>query len=291
MKDVKKAIIPVAGLGTRFLPLSKVVPKELWPLADVPVIQKIITEAVQSGIDQIVFVVSPDNKCILDYLKPSAKIEKTLKSRGKKDVLEELKKFQENFKKVSFSSVVQKEALGDGHAILQAKKKIGQGPVASLFADDVVDSKTPCLEQLLKVFKTCQKPVMALHSVGKEKVSAYGSVEVEKIASRLFKIKNIKEKPKPEEAPSDLVMVGKSILTSEVFDYLKSAKPSKKGEIILSEVLGQMIQEGRLIYGYKFEGRWLECGDKLKWLKSNLYFSLNHSRYGPELRKFLKEIQ
>ncbi len=290
MKEIRKAIIPIAGLGTRFLPLSKVVPKELWPLADVPVVQKIVEEAVQSGIDKIIFVTDPKNKQILDYFKPSPKIERVLKSRGKKKILEELKNFQEFFKDVSFFSVVQKKPLGDGHALLQAKKMVGQEPVASLFADDIVDSKTPCLAQLKQVFKTCQKPVLSLYQLPREEIGAYGGVDVEKIASRLFKIKKIVEKPSPQEVPSELALVGKHILTPEVFDYLKKAEPSDKGEIILAEVLAKMVKEGKLIYGYQFEGKWLECGDKLKWLKSNLYFSLNHPRYGSELREFLKEI-
>ncbi len=290
MKEVKKAIIPVGGLGTRFLPLSKVVPKELWPLADVPVIQKIVEEAVYSGIDKIAFVVSPDNKKVLDYLKPSAKVEKVLKERGKKKILEELKSFKETFKDVSFTSVVQKKPLGDGHALLQAKKFVGQDPVATLFADDVVDSKTPCLAQLKNVFKTCQKPVLSLYRLPKEKISAYGVVKEEKIANRLYKIKGIVEKPSLDNIVSNLAMVGKHILTPEVFNYLEKAEPSDKGEIILAEVLSKMVKEGKLVYGYEFEGRWLECGDKLKWLKSNLYFSLNHPRYGDELRTFLKEI-
>ena len=287
---IKKAIIPVGGLGTRFLPLSKVVPKELWPLADVPIIQKIILEAIESGIEEIIFVTNPESKKILEYLKPSIKVEKALKSKGKKKILEKLKNFQELFKDISFSSVVQKEPLGDGHALLQAKKLIGQEPVASMFADDIVVFKTPCIAQLAKVFKTCQKPVISLCRLPKEKISSYGVVGIEKIASRLFKVKKIIEKPPIEEAPSNLAIVGKHILTPEVFDYLKRAKPSKKGEIILAEVLEKMIAEGRVIYGYEFEGKWLECGDKLKWLKSNLYFSLNHPQYGPELREYLKEI-
>jgi len=288
--EIKKAIIPVGGLGTRFLPLSKVIPKELWPLVDVPVIQKIILEAIESGIEEIIFVTNPESKKILEYLKPSIKIEKALKSRGKKKILEKLKNFQELFKDISFSSVVQKEPLGDGHALLQAKKLIGQESVASMFADDIVVSKIPCIAQLAKVFKTCQKPVISLCRLPKEKISSYGVVGIEKIANRLFKVKKIIEKPLVEEAPSNLAIVGKHILTPEVFDYLKRAKPSERGEIILAEVLEKMIAEGRVIYGYEFEGKWLECGDKLKWLKSNLYFSLNHPQYGPELREYLKEI-
>ena len=291
MKELKKAIIPIAGLGTRFLPLSKVLSKELWPIVDLPIIQYILEEARESGVKEIIFVVAPGDKKILDYLKPSPKLEKILKERKKKDLLVELKKIEESFKNISFSYVLQKKPLGDGHAILQAARNIGDDFSACLFADDLVDSKTPCLLQLARVFKTCQKPVVALYSLPKDKISSYGAVRVEKIASRLYKIKEIVEKPLPEKSPSNLAIVGKYILTPEVFAYLKKAKPSEKGEIILAEVLNKMLKDGKVIYGYEFEGKWLECGKKLDWLKSNLYFSLKHPQYGPELKNFLKEIK
>jgi len=288
---IKKAIIPVAGLGTRFLPLSKVVPKELWPLVDEPIIQRIITEAKDSGIEQIIFVITPGSKKILDYFKPSPEIEKILKARKKEKILAEFKNFEESFKNLSFTCVVQKKPLGDGHAVLQAEKLIGEEPVACLFADDIVESETPCLLQLAKIFKTCQKPILSLYRLPQEKLSSYGIVEIEKIANRLFKVKGIVEKPKTEKAPSDLAIVGKYILTPEVFYYLKKAKPGPRGEIILAEVFETMLKDGKLIYGYEFEGKWFECGNKLEWLKSHLYFSLKDPQFGPELKKFLKETK
>lgn len=289
--EIKKAIIPLAGLSTRFLPLSKVVSKELWPLVDLPMIHYVIEEARNSGIEEIIFVLSPDKKKILDYLKPSSKIEKILKDKKKEEVLEEVKKIEELFKDIAFSYVLQKKPLGDGHAILQAAKLVNQEPVACLFVDDIIDARTPAVLQLTKIFKTCQKPVIGLYPVVKEKISHYGIVGVEKIAHRLFKIKKIIEKPSPQQAPSDLAIVGRYILTPEVFDYLKKAKPNKIGEIILADVFNnQMLRDGKLIYGYELEGEWLECGDKLRWLKSNLYLSLKHPKYGPELKRYLKEI-
>jgi len=289
--EIRKAIIPIAGLATRFLPLSKVVPKELWPIVDAPIIQYIISEAKQSGIKEIIFVLKPDNKRILDYLKPSPKIEKILKEKKREDILAEVKNLEELCKNISFSYVFQKKPLGDGHAILQAAKLVGDEPVACMFGDDIVDSKTPAVLQLTKVFKTCQKPIIALHPQPKEKIPHYGIVGVDKIANRFFKVKKIIEKPSLEQAPSDLAIIGRYILTPEVFYYLKKARPSKKGEIILAEVFNnQMLREGKVIYGYELEGKWLECGDKLRWLKSNLYFSLKHSKYGPELREYLKTI-
>ncbi len=288
---IKKAIIPIAGLGTRFLPLSKVVPKELWPLVDRPVVQYIIQEAKLSGISEIIFVVSPEKKIVLDYFKKSPKLEKILKQRKREHLLVELRELEEVSQGVSFSFVFQKKPLGDGHAILQAKSLLKEESVAVLFADDIVDSKTPCLLQLLRVFKTCQKPVISLYKLPEEKLSSYGIVGVEKIAHRLYKIKQIVEKPPPEQSPSNLAIVGKYILTPEVFDYLQRAKPGKKSEIILAEVLDNMLKDGKIIYGYEFEGIWLECGNKLAWLENFFYLSLKHQQYGPKLKKFLKETK
>ena len=291
MAEIKTAIIPTAGLATRFLPLSKVVPKELWPLVEAPVIQYIVAEAKNAGIRNIIFVVKPKNKILLDYFKPSLAIEKTLKERKKTVILSELKKMEDYFSDINFSFVSQKQPLGDGHAVLQAAKIAQNEPAALLFADDIVDSKTPCVLQLSNVFKTCQKPILSLCPVPKEKLQLYGIASVEKIASKLHKIKKIIEKPAPGMAPSDLAIVGKYILTPEVFGYLKKAKPSPKGEIILAETLEEMLKDGKVIYGYEFEGRWIECGNKLDWLKSNIYFSLRHPQYGPEIKKFLKELR
>jgi UTP--glucose-1-phosphate uridylyltransferase len=291
-RSIKKAIIPIAGLGTRFLPLSKVVPKELWPIADLPVLQYILEEAKASGIKQIVFVISPEKKIVLDYFKKCPKLlEKLLKEKKRDHLLVEFKRLEELCEGLSFSYVYQKKPLGDGHAILQAKNKIGEEPCAVLFADDIVDSKTPCLSQLINVFKTCKKPVVALYRIPSEKLSFYGIAAVEKIANRFFKIKKIVEKPLADEVPSDLAIVGKYIITPEVFDYLEKAEAGEKGEIILADIFGKMLKDGKIIYGYEFEGKWLECGNKLGWLESNLYLSLKHPQFGPKLKQFLKEIK
>jgi len=293
--DVKKAIIPVAGLGTRFLPLSKVVPKELWPLIDKPVVQYIVEEAKASGITQIIFVVPPfskkgGKKVILDYFKKSPKIEKILKERKKNHILSECQNLEEIAKDITFSYVFQKKPLGDGDAILQARNKIGNEPAAVLFADDIVDSNTPCISQLIKVFNSCQRPIVALYQLPEERLPFYGIVKVEKIANRFYKMKKIIEKPSIEEAPSNLAIVGKYIITSEVFDYLAKAEVGERKEVILAETLNKMIKDGKIIYGYEFEGKWLECGNKLGWLESNFYLSLKHPELGPKIKKLLKEI-
>jgi len=289
--EVKKAIIPIAGLGTRFLPLSKSISKEFFPLVDKPIIQYIIDEMKKSGIEEIVFVVSPKQKLILEHFKKSPELEKFLIKRNKQDILKEFREFESLFEGITFDFVTQKEALGDGHALLQAAKKIKKDSVAVSFGDDIIDSETPAILQLINIFKTCSAPVVALKQLPRERVPAYGSVEVEKIANNLYKIKKIIEKPKLEEIPSNLVIVGKYILTPDVFGYLKKAEPSNKGEILLAEVFEKMLNEGKTVYGYELKGEWLECGDKLKWLKSFIYFALKDPRYSDELKRYIKNLK
>ena len=289
--EIKKVIIPVAGLGTRFLPLSLAVSKEFFPLVDKPIIQYILQEVKQSGITEVIFVVSPKQKMILNYFKESPELEKILIKKKKEKILKELKDFEEIFSGISFSFVVQKNPIGDGHAVLQASKLLDSEPVAVSFGDDIIDSAAPALSQLVTIFNTSNAPVIALKSIPKEHIPSYGSVSVEKISDRLYKIKKITEKPEPAQISSNLVVVGKYVLTPEVFGYLKKASPSKRGEITLAEVFDKMINDGKVIYGYELKGEWLECGDKLKWLKSFLYLSLKDPIFGKELREYLKTIK
>ena len=288
---IKKVILPIAGLGTRFLPLSKELPKEFWPLVDLPVIQYIIEEAVNSGVKEVIFVISSEKKMIVDYFGDSLKVEKILKERNKVKLIEKLNGFKKIFKNISFSYVIQKNPLGDGHAILQAKSYISKKSCGVLFGDDIIYSKIPCLEQLAKVFKRFQKPVIAIRRVPKEMISSYGILKVEKIDNRFYKIKKIVEKPSFKDAPSDFAIVGKYILTPLVFDYLKKEKkPSKGKEMILANTFEKMIKDGETIYGYEFEGEWLECGNKINLMKSHLFLSLKHPKFGPILKKYLKKI-
>lgn len=289
---ITKAIFPIAGLGTRFLPLSKAVPKELLPLVDKPAIEYLLKEAMAAGIKEIIFVTRPGEKeAVLNYLKKSPKLEKILKERKKEHFLDELKDLDEIIQNLSFHTVVQREPLGDGHAVLQAKRIIGGEDCAVLFSDDIIDARQPGLAQMLQVFKTCNKPIVAIKKVPKERLPFYGVVKVEKIAFRLYKIKNIVEKPPAESAPSDLAIVGRYIMTDEMLNYLKKTPSNEKGEIILADAMRSMIKDGKMIYGYEFDGDWVECGDKLLWMKSNLHFSLKHPVFGPELKKYLKEIK
>jgi len=295
MTQIKKAIIPIAGLGTRFLPLTKVLPKELWPLVDKPVIQYIVEEAHASGIEEIIFVIRPDKKEVQDYFKKYInkipELEEVLKWRKKNHLLKELKNLEKITKKISFSYILQKEPWGASHATLQAKKLIKNEPCAVLYADDVVESKIPCLLQLIKIFQKYQKPVIALYRIPKESFQFYGMVEGEKITKGLYKIKRVVEKPQVKEAPSNLAVVGKHIITPEVFNHLERTSFNLKKDLTLSQSLSEMAEAGKNIYGYEFEGKWLECGNKLAYLKSNLYLSLKHPQFGSELKKILKSFK
>ena len=294
MTQIKKAIIPIAGLGTRFLPLTKVLPKELWPLVDKPVIQYIVEEAHASGIEEIIFVIRPDKKEVQKYFKKYInkipELEEVLKMRKKNHLLKELKNLEKITKKISFSYVPQKESLGASHAVFQARNLVKKESCAVMWADDVVESKVPCLLQLIKVFQKYKKPVIALYRIPKESFQFYGMVEVEKITKRLYKIKKVVEKPRIKEAPSDLAVVGKFIITPEIFDYLKKTPFSLKTDIALDEILSAIAKEGKEIYGYELEGKWLECGNKLAYLKSNLYLSLKHPQFGPEIKRFISKM-
>jgi UTP--glucose-1-phosphate uridylyltransferase len=289
--DVKKIIIPIAGLATRFLPLSKCLPKELWPLIDKPVLMYILEEAVASGIKEIIFISTPQKKEFWDHFRKKNKfLKKILSQRGKEDILKELEMFENFLSRIKFSEVFQDFPLGDGHAILQARKKIKNEGVAIAFGDDVYLAKPPAILQLIKVFKKYQRPVVGLYRVPWKNVPFYGSIEGKKIGERTYLIKKIVEKPKIEEAPSNLVSSGRHVISPEVFLYLKKAKPNKKGEIVLAEVLQQMIEDGREIIGYEIKGKWLECGNKLNYLKSQIYLSLKDPRFKKDLREFVKKI-
>jgi len=288
--EIKTAIILIAGRGTRFLPLTKVLPKELFPLVDKPILQYIVEEAINSGIKKIIFVASPEkekypsSRQTLAYFRKQ-KIGESLK---KKKDSKELEKLNNLLKKATFQKVTQEKPLGDGHAILMAEKLVKEEPCAVLFCDDVVESKTPCLSQLIKVFKKYKKPVVALKKLPKEKLSSYGVVKVKKEKEKVYKIEDIKEKPLVKEAPSNLAIVGKYIITPEVFKFLKKSS-SVKGEIRFSGALGEMIRDKKEIFGCEIEGKWLECGNKIAYIKSIIYLSLKRPEFKKELRLFIRK--
>lgn len=292
--EIKKAVVPVAGLGTRFLPLSKIFPKELWPLVDKPVLQYTIEEIKNSGIKEVVFINNPNKKLVNNYLKkyfsPDKKLRKILSWRNKTELLEELTNLEKITAGMKFSYVEQKEPLGDGDALLKAEKKLGKEPFAVLFGDDVIVSKMPCLAQLMEVFSFFKKPLLSLCKVATRKLSSYGVVAVKNtIKDKVYIIEDIVEKPSIDKAPSNLAVVGRYILTPDVFSYLKKLKGSIKKEVILANALKNMISNRVEVVGVEFEGKWLECGNKLAYLQSNIYLSLNHPVFGKEIRNYLNQ--
>jgi len=282
---IKKAIIPVAGLGTRFLPATKAQPKEMLPVVDKPVIQYLVEEAVASGIREIIFVTSLGKRAIEDHFDYSYELIQKLAEKKKFDLLESVKKISQL---ASFAYVRQPEPLGDGHAILMAKHLVGcNEPVAVLFGDDLVDSEVPCLKQLMDVFYKYNDPVVALVRVPKKEVSRYGVVDSVKVGERIFEIKKFVEKPAPEAAPSNLIAVGKYIITPEIFEMLADLCPDKSGEIRLADAFSKWV-ETRPMYGCEFEGTRYDCGDKLGFLKATVDFGLKHPELKEEFREYLK---
>ncbi|HOS88199.1 MAG TPA: sugar phosphate nucleotidyltransferase [Candidatus Pacearchaeota archaeon] len=288
-KDVKKAILPIAGLATRFLPISKVVSKELIPLADKPLVHYVAEEAHLSGINQIQFVVRPGQKEVLNYFKRNLELEKRLEANNKIEELRALKELEDIFGEMEFSTAYQKQAHGNADAIYKAKEFAGDDPVAVSFCDDIIDAKIPALAQMIEVFQTCQRPVMALKALPDEELNKYGVVEVEKVANSFYKVKRFVQKPPAGTAPSNLAFLGRLILTPDVFEYLGNHKEMMKNDYCIGQVLGKMAEEGRPFYGYEIKGEWLECGNKALWLKSFMTLILNHSEYGENIKKFLKE--
>ena len=291
-KTVKKAIFPIAGMATRFLPLSKVISKEMIPLVDKPLIHYIVDEALNSGIKEIQLVTRKNQKDVIEYFKSNPELEKILQEKNKKDDLAVLKEMDEVLKMIKFSSSIQKKASGNVDAICQARDFAGKDPVGIFFCDDIIYSnEAPGFQQLKEVYETCQRPVIGLKRMPKEELHKYGVVEVEKIANSVFKIKRVVEKPKEGEAPSDLVIVGRYIITSDVFDKIDANKSMRQNDYSISQVLGEMAEEGKVVYGYELKGDWLECGDKKTWIKSFLTLALEHHEFGPKIKEFIKGIK
>ena len=290
--QIRKAVLPVAGLGTRILPASKVIPKEMLPLVDKPTLQYIVEEAVEAGIEEIIFVISPSKQSIVDHFQPFPELEEVLQRKGKRAELEELRRVQSM---ASYTSVFQMQPLGLGHAVLCARELVGDEPFAVILSDDVIDAEVPCLRQLLDVYEFYGASVVALMEVQKDSISAYGVVDAEPVAhlgtqDRLFRIRNMVEKPKATEAPSNLAIIGRYILTPEVFRSLDSIEPGSGGEIQLTDGLKHLLRS-RPIYGYRFEGTRYDAGDKLGFLKATVEFALKRHDMGEEFRSYLRGLK
>lgn len=279
---IRKAVIPAAGLGTRFLPATKAQPKEMLPIVDKPAIQFIIEEAIQSGIEEILIITGRNKRAIEDHFDRAVELELTLKAQGKYDLLGLVREISE----VTIHYVRQKEAKGLGHAVLCAKQFVGNEPFAVLLGDDIVDANVPCLKQLIDVYEDCGGSVLGVQEVPKSKVSSYGIVQPVKVKDNLWQAQDLIEKPSIEEAPSQLAVLGRYIIEPEIFQLLEDTPPGRGNEIQLTDALRRLaaIQP---VYAYHFEGRRYDIGDKQGYLEATVEFALKR----PELREpFLRYL-
>lgn len=284
-QKVKKAIIPVAGFGTRFLPATKAQPKEMIPLVDKPVIQYIVEEAVASGIDKIIFVTGRGKRAIEDHFDYSYELEDSLFRKGKKELLKSVRKIANM---ASFAYVRQPQPLGDGHAVLCARQLVNNEPVAVLFGDDILDSKKPGIKQLIETYEQYRSPVLGLYKVPLEEVSNFGVADYTELKGRVSKLKRFVEKPKVQNAPSDLVYTGRAIVTPELFDIL-AKKPNKSGEIRMADAYSKFLESGGDIYGYELEGKRYDCGNKLGFLQATVEYGLKHPETAKLFQNYLKK--
>ncbi|WP_346353511.1 UTP--glucose-1-phosphate uridylyltransferase GalU [Azotosporobacter soli] len=282
-KQVRKAIIPAAGLGTRFLPATKAQPKEMLPIVDKPAIQYIIEEAVQSGIEEILIITGRNKRAIEDHFDRAFELEMTLKAQGKYDLLGLI----EEIPNVAIHYIRQKEAKGLGHAVLCAKQFVGNEPFAVMLGDDIIDAEVPCLKQLMQVYEDCPGTILGVQEVAQEKVSSYGVVKPKVVKERLWQAVDLVEKPTLEEAPSRLAVLGRYIIEPEIFALLETTEPGRGGEIQLTDALRKLAQV-QPVYAYEFEGRRYDVGDKQGYLEATVEFALKR----PDLREgFLRYLK
>lgn len=290
---VRKAVFPAAGLGTRFLPATKAQPKEMLPLVDKPIIQYGVEEALAAGCDQIIIITGRGKTAIEDHFDVSYELEKMLEERGKKELLGVVRQISDM---IHVAYVRQKEALGLGHAVLMARELVGPEPFAVLLADDVIDAQKPCLKQMMEVFAETQSSVIAALEVNGPAISAYGVLDAQPVAvqgqlnGRLYGVKNLVEKPKPQDAPSNLAIIGRYILTPRIFETLEKTSLGAGGELQLTDGLRNLLQAGEKIYGYTFEGKRHDAGDKLGFLKATVEFALKRPDMGKQFADYLRTL-
>ena len=283
---VRKAVIPVAGLGTRFLPATKAVPKEVLPIVDIPAIQVVIEEVVAAGIEQVILITGRSKGAIMDHFDHSYELEDTLRRRGQTALIEEIDRISEMVRAVA---IRQKAPLGLGHAVLCAKHAVGNEPFVVLLPDDIIDAERPATRQMVEQYETYGAGVVALMQVPPEDSSMYGIIAGDRMDERTHRVFTLVEKPKPEVAPSNLAVIGRYVLPPEIFGYLEATKPGHGGEIQLTDALQALATEKGLV-GYEFEGERHDIGDKFGFLKANVAFALKRPDLGPQLRAYLADL-
>ena len=288
---VRKAVFPAAGLGTRFLPATKAQPKEMLPLVDKPIIQYGVEEAMAAGCDQIIIVTGRGKTSIEDHFDVSYELEKMLEERGKTDLLAIVRQISDM---IHVAYVRQKEALGLGHAVLMARELVGNEPFAVLLADDVIDATKPCLKQMMDVFEDAQCSILATQEVNGPAISSYGVLDAQRIEGkyngRAYNVRNLVEKPKVEDAPSNLAIIGRYILTPTIFETLERTPLGTGGELQLTDGLRGLLSAGENIFGYTFEGKRHDTGDKLGFLKATVEFALKRPDLGPAFGDYLRSL-
>ena len=283
---IRKAVFPAAGLGTRFLPATKAQPKEMLPLVDKPIIQYGVEEAVASGIDNIILVTGRGKNAIEDHFDVSVELETFLEARGKQEQLDEIRKISNL---INFSYVRQGEPLGLGHAVLVTKALVGDEPFAVILGDDVIDAEPPAIRQMIDVFNEVEGPVLAIERVPRETVSSYGIIDAEEIKPGVYKIRDLVEKPSVDEAPSDLAIIGRYVLTPDIFPALENIGKDRTGEIQLTNGLRDLLKR-RPIYGCRIDGVRHDTGNKLGFLKAVVYFALRRPDLADQFREYLRTV-
>lgn len=282
---IRKAVFPVAGLGTRFLPATKASPKEMLPVVDKPLIQYAVQEAISAGADELIFITGRSKNSIMDHFDKAYELEAELQAKGKTKLLELVQDVLP--RGVNCIFIRQPEALGLGHAVLCAQPAVGDEDFSVILADDLIDGRLrPCLAQMQRVYQEFGTSVVAAQRVPHEQTGSYGIVEVEPVGPRLGEIRSIVEKPKPEDAPSDLAVVGRYILTPRIFKLLQGVASGAGEEIQLTDAISAMIQE-QTVLAYEFEGTRYDCGSKLGYLKANVEYGLKHEEFADEFRAYL----
>ena len=284
---IRKAVFPAAGLGTRFLPATKASPKEMLPLVDKPLIQYAVEEAVASGIESILIITGRDKTAIEDHFDISFELEELLKKKGKTELFDEVRAISE-IARISYTR--QREALGLGHAIYQAKDFAGDEPFAALLADDIVDAKKPALQQMIEVFERYDAPVIATMQVEGEAISRFGVIDAEEVEPNVYRIRDMVEKPPLADAPSDLAIIGRYIFTPDIFAAIEKTEPGAGGEIQITDAMRLSLKE-RPFYALKLDGRRHDAGDKLGFLIATVEFALQREDLGGEFREYLRNLK
>ncbi|MGD9629116.1 MAG: UTP--glucose-1-phosphate uridylyltransferase GalU [Pyrinomonadaceae bacterium] len=285
-QTVRKAIFPAAGLGTRFLPATKASPKEMLPLVDKPLIQYSVEEAVESGCESLLIITGREKSSIENHFDISFELEQMLKEKGKNEMFEQVRAISD-IARISYTR--QKQALGLGHAIYQAKDFVGDEPFAALLADDVVDAKKPALKQMIEVFEKYQSPVIATMQVAGEAISRFGVIDADEVEPGVFKVNDLVEKPAFAEAPSDLAIIGRYIFTPDIFDAIDRTKPGAGGEIQITDAMRILLKK-RPLYAVKLEGVRHDAGDKLGFLIATVEFALKRKDLAKDFRAYLRGL-